>query len=398
MGTPHLLLRPDAPDFLDLDWERSIADWNHERMVDLPRGIHRHEVVFVAYDDDVYVIKELPRRYARREHEVLRALEPRSVPTASPIGLVERPWVDPHYEWSAAVITRYVRFAFPYRELVEAGSFGKRRTQMIDGLANLLVELHLAGCFWGDCSLSNVLYRFDAEAVQATMIDAETAEIHEQLSDGQRKDDIEIMQTNVAGGMADIAAAADLDLDAADLEMGLEVARRYWELWTVLTDQLVIAENERFKIRKKIQELNKMGFEVDEVDLVPAGDGHRLRLRVEVGGRRYHATRLRELTRVEATERQARQILSDVYYYQASGDAHTPSGKAVSAIHWRVGVFEPLLARLRAVTPEGADPVQAYCDFLHHRYALSSQAGQDVGNEVAFDDWVACGQPGYPLR
>ena len=49
---------------------------------------------------------------------------------------------------------------------------------MLDAFAGLLVELHLSSCFWGDCNLSNVLYRFDAEAIDTIMVDAETAETY----------------------------------------------------------------------------------------------------------------------------------------------------------------------------------------------------------------------------
>ncbi|MBT8214046.1 MAG: DUF4032 domain-containing protein, partial [Acidimicrobiia bacterium] len=75
----------------------------------------------------------------------------------------------------------------------------------------------------------------------------------------------------------------------------------------------------------------------------------------------------------------------------------TASGKAIAAIQWRVSVFEPMLERIKAALPPGANPVQGYTDFLHHRYVLASEAGHDMDNEVAFESWVAAGKPGYPL-
>ncbi|MDH5373788.1 MAG: DUF4032 domain-containing protein, partial [Acidimicrobiia bacterium] len=56
----------------------------------------------------------------------------------------------------------------------------------------------------------------------------------------------------------------------------------------------------------------------------------------------------------------------------------------------------PMMHRLAGAT-RVADPVQAYCDILHHRFVLSSEAGHDVGTEAAVEDWFATGQPGYPL-
>ena len=62
----------------------------------------------------------------------------------------------------------------------------------MDAQVELMVRLHLAGVFWGDCSLSNTLFRFDAGALAAYLVDAETAEIHKQLSVGQREYDLDI--------------------------------------------------------------------------------------------------------------------------------------------------------------------------------------------------------------
>ena len=54
--------------------------------------------------------------------------------------------------------------------------FADLRRRLIDALAVLLVRLHLAGFFWGDCSLSNTLFRRDAGLLQAYIIDVETSE------------------------------------------------------------------------------------------------------------------------------------------------------------------------------------------------------------------------------
>lgn len=392
--TFSLKVRPGHPDFLDLPWMLSIVDWPGERFVELPRGPSRHEVRFVAYQQGLYVIKELPRAAARQDYEVLRALETREVTAAVPVGIVEDRHPDAGAERSAAVITRYLEHSFTYQELVQEHDFGARRAQMLDAFAGLLVELHLAGCFWGDCSLANVLYRYDAEAIEPIMIDAETAVLRETLSDGQREEDLAIMTVNVAGGMADIAAARGLSIDEADLTLGEDIAERYRNLWRELTETRILAREEGFKIAEKIERLNELGFDVDEVDLIPADGGARLRMRVKVGGRNFHSAKLHRLTGVEALERQARQVLSDLHYYQCRAGATTATGKEVAAVRWRVGVFEPMLERLRAMD-DPQDPIQAFCAVLHHRYLKSCESGGDVGTEAAFQDWVAVGKPMY---
>ncbi len=395
MGDFTLTVRAGHPDFLDLPWDRSIVKWDTPRLIDLPKGISRHEVRFLGYDQGIYAVKELPTEPARTDYQVLRALEDSAAPAVTAVALVEQRSDDPTEERAAALITKYVDFSFSYRELLEGPGFGPRRRQMLAAFAGLLVELHVAGCFWGDCSLSNVLYRWDAMAIEALMVDAETAEIHDRLTDGQRHEDVEIMIVNVAGGMADIAASQGADIDDADLGLGEEIADWYHWLWDETTSEIVIGAEERYKITERIRRLNELGFTVDEVDLIPVDGGTKLRMRPIVGGRVYNTARLRELTGLEASEWQARQILSDLHYFAADRDAATGSGKAVAAIQWRVSQFEPLLDRIRAENPSG-DPIQGYCDFLHYRYVASQAAGFDIGNDAAFAQWVDAGRPGFP--
>ncbi|MDH4308851.1 MAG: DUF4032 domain-containing protein [Acidimicrobiia bacterium] len=395
---PELTIRPGHPDFLDLPWERSIVEWDVPHMVELPKGISRHEVRFFSYPETIYVVKELSERAARQDYRVLRALESFGSPAVKPVGVVEGRHPDAAAEQSAALITEYERFSFSYRELLAGAGFGPRRNQMLNAFAQLLVQLHIAGVFWGDCSLSNVLYRFDAEAIETIMVDAETAVLYTEglLSDGRREEDLEIMIMNVAGGMADIAAAAGRAIDDADLDLGEDIARRYRALWHELTSAEIIGADERFRIESMVARLNQLGFDVEEIDLVPVDGGSSLQVTVRVGGRDFHARRLKAITGIDALEGQARQVLSDLHYFTAAESASTPTGKNLSAIMWRTTVFEALISRLAAI--DGlADPIQAYCDLLHHRYVMSTGAGTDVGTEAAFEDWLARGRPGYPL-
>lgn len=395
MAELSLTVRTGHPDFLDLEWARSLTEWDTPRLIELPKGISRHEVRFVQYGEGIYAIKELPTRPARRDYSVLRHLEDTAAPAVTPVGLVEGRSDDPGEERSAALITRYVDFSFSYRELLEGPGFGRRRSQMLAAFATLLVELHLAGCHWGDASLSNVLYRFDAAAIQPMMVDAETAEVHPQLTAGQRQEDLEIMKINVAGGMADLAAAGGRDIDAADLDLGDAIEDRYHQLWEQVTSPIVVPVHERWRITDRVRELNGLGFTVDQIDLDEVDGGNRLRISTVIGQRTFHADRLRELTGVDATEGQAAQILTDLYHATALAGT-SASGKSVGAIRWRVDRLEPMLARLAAELPD-ADPVQLYCDYLHFRYLVSRDSGFDVDDDTAYRRWVEAGRPGYPL-
>jgi tRNA A-37 threonylcarbamoyl transferase component Bud32 len=74
---------------------------------------------------------------------------------------------------------------------------------MANALALLLVRLHLLGFWWGDCSLSNTLFRRDANDYAAYLVDAETGEFQKSLSDGQREHDLELAHFNVAAELED---------------------------------------------------------------------------------------------------------------------------------------------------------------------------------------------------
>jgi hypothetical protein len=391
--TPRIHTRQDHPDFVDLDWSKPIAEWTTDRLVDMPTGIHRHEVVFVAYAEGIYAIKELPPRYSRHEFEALRAMEGRTRHAAIAIGHVERPWVDPHEEWAGAVITQYVKHAFPYRSLISGIGFGDRRDALLDAFAGLLVELHLAGFFWGDCSLSNILYRWDASSIEAIMIDAETSRVYEQISSGQRREDLEIMIVNVAGEMADIAAMKGAGLDDADMLLGEEIAARYLSLWKELTTSLVVTAGDHYRIRQRINRLQELGFAVEDIELIPVDDGTNVKIRVRVGGRQFHSERLREIIGIDISDNQARIILSDLAYHEAKFGVVSSTGKDVAAMRWRANVFEPLIIELAEQLPND-DPHQAYCDYLGFRLSLAMERSEDVPNAEAFSMWKDLGFPG----
>ena len=102
------------------------------------------------------------------------------------------------------------------------------RARLLDSLAELFVRLHLAGFYWGDCSLSNTLFRRDAGALAAYLVDAETGELHERLSPGQRDYDITIATENIAGELFDLQASGNFaeDVDPVETAMALCAAVR----------------------------------------------------------------------------------------------------------------------------------------------------------------------------
>ena len=383
-----LRLRAPSAALLALPWQRPLAAWTEAdvRFLALPVGASRHLVRFCAVGGVVLSVKELAMGPARREYDVLRELEVREVPAVRAVGLAERPAED-----AAILVTRYLAHSFQYRRLFMRlrEGVGTQRDRLLDAMAGLLVELHRRGVFWGDCSLANTLLVRDGQTLQAHLVDAETSEVHERLSEGQRAFDLELMVENVAGDLADLAAIEGRGLEGLDDDVATAeiVADRYRALWDELHREEPLGEDERFRVEARLRRLNELGFVVEEVSLEPAGSGTSRRLRVAVADRRYHAVRLHEATGLEVGEGQARILLNDLIACQrAARDGETP---AAAGRRWLRRTFEPAVERLRMVLGDDIDPVQAYCDLLEVRWLLSEAAGHDVGDDIAIAALVA---------
>src|SRR5699024_6187313 len=128
------------------------------------------------------------------------------------------------------------------------------------------VRLHLVGFYWGDVSLSNTLFRRDAETFAAYLVDAETGDLHQKLSPGQRNYDVDLARTNIIGELMDLAAGELLDDMVDTIAIGDALVERYNELWTALTDEESFDVGERWRVAARIDRLNSLGFDVGELE------------------------------------------------------------------------------------------------------------------------------------
>jgi hypothetical protein len=394
-GFPHLRLRGSDERLLDLPWELPLAGWPSDtiRFKQLPVGPSRHLVRFLCIDDRVFALKELPLGVARTEFEVLRHLERLGLPAVRALGLSEAPERD-----VAVLITEYLEHSLQYRRLMMRFPIGPGpyRSRLLDAMAWLLVDLHRAGVYWGDCSLANTLFRRDGDKIQAFLVDAETGEIHPSLSDGQRAYDLDILVENVAFGLADLAAFQnrDEDLDEA-IPAAESVRERYTALWDELHQEPKVKPGDRFAVRQRIRRLNDLGFAVDEISLEPSSDGAAMRLRMALSNRRFHARELERLTGLVALEGQARLLLNDLREYRVWLEFYDrrPVSEDEAAGRWLRDVLEPSVARLVPIIGPDRDPIQAYCDVLEEKWIQSERAGQDVGLDAAIASYIAGGAP-----
>jgi tRNA A-37 threonylcarbamoyl transferase component Bud32 len=382
----QLTARTGHPSVLALSWERPLVEWDSPRLVTLIRGISRHVVRFVEYDGALYALKELPERPARREWTLLRRLESQGLPVVEAVGLV----TGRDDDLDAVLVTRHLEYALPYRALFAGAAIPDLRTHLLNALVELLTRLHLRGFFWGDCSLSNALFRRDAGALSAYLVDAETGELHGRLSHGQRAYDLDIAQTNIVGELLDVDAEVGLPPDLDPDETGVEIGRRYESLWHELTKEEVFGADERFKVEERLERLNQLGFDVQEIQLETTARGYRLRLEPQVVEPGHHRHRLLRLTGLDAQENQARRMLNDIARYREALERKEKRTlpESVVASMWRQQVFEPTVAAVPEDLWGRLPAAEVFHQVLEHRWFLSERAGKDVGIDEAVRSYV----------
>jgi len=387
----------EAAGLLSLPWTEPLEDWQDERLVEIrQRGISRHVVRFVADNGTLYALKSISERLARREYRLLRALAELAIPAVEVVGIA----VDLGAGADAILVTRYLTFATTYRAVFSSprGS-GPPADKLLDALVELLVRLHLSGFFWGDCSLSNTLFRYDAGTLEAYLVDTETSEKHPELTAGQRKFDVELAVERVFAELLDLEAGGLLPDDVDPLEVAGELQRRYDRLWDELTREEVFPVNEqRFRIAERLRRLNELGFAAAEVELVSTPGGNRLRVSTRVAEPGDHVRKLFLQTGIEAGENQARRLLNDIASFRAYLEQKEgrPVSEIVAASRWLTEVYDPVVAAIPASLQGRLAPAEVFHEVLEHRWYMSEQAGRDVGTTAAARSYFERVLPGAP--
>ncbi len=373
------------PALLDLPWSIPLEEWPADHLVALPQGISRHIVRFVRLAGTVYAVKETGERVAEREYDLLRALERIDFPSVEAVAIVADRQSTAGEPLDPVLITRHLQFSLPYRALFSNTLRPETMTRLLDALAALIVRMHLTGFYWGDCSLSNTLFRRDAGAFAAYLVDAETGALRNQLSNGQRGEDLEIARVNIFGEALDLQAAGLLH-ESIDPEVVCEeVVRRYERLWHEITYEQQVEREARHDIESRIRRLNDLGFDVAEVAM-SSTDGHRYQVRPKVVDAGYHCRRLIRLTGLDTEENQARRLLNDLDAYRAESDL---TDEQQAAHRWLTEVFEPVVRAVPVHLRGKLEPAELFVQIIEHRWQLSEQADRDVGLAPAVQSFLA---------
>jgi tRNA A-37 threonylcarbamoyl transferase component Bud32 len=375
------------PAMVTLPWHLSLEEWGDDVVVPLPRGISRHIVRIVRVGRDIYAVKQTREHMANREYRLLRDLGRVGLPTVVPVGVVSGR-VDAHgEEIEPALVTQHLQYSLPYRSLFSHGLPQDSLPKILDALVVLLVRLHLAGFFWGDVSLSNVLFRRSAGEFAAYLVDAETGELHDTLTRGQRAYDLDIALTNIYGELLDLQAGQLLSESFEADEIIETVQKRYDGLWAELTEIEEFTTDEIWRIEQRVERLNELGFDVDELDIVTDWDGLKIQVQPKVVEANHHARELQRLTGLDVEDNQARRLLNDLAAFTAHNDLGNES-RSIVAHRWLTTVYEPITAMVPAELRARLEPAEVFHEILEHRWFLSEQAGEPVNTRVAARSYI----------
>jgi len=386
-------LRWSNPDFLDLPWDLPLSLWKGacSRLEELPYGLSRHPVAFVNYDGVLYALKELPLDIAEKEYDLLMQIEGYNLPSVIATGHAQ---ASTPKGTTSILITRYLESSLPYRTLFMSPSLERYRKHLLDAIASLLVQLHLAGVFWGDCSLSNTLYRRDAGALRAYLVDAETVEIRPDICPpALRFHDLQIMEENIECDLFDsqtVPSIPDKNINLPLADISTYIRLRYQILWEEITREDVILPQEHFRIQERIRALNSLGFSVGDVELTATNGASHFRLRVDITDRNFHRNRLFSLTGLDVEEKQAQFMMNEIQelraYLSQTSNRNVPLD--VASFHWLEHTYQPVVKLLTPLVDEYTTQAELYCQILEHKWYLSERAQRDVGHFSAAEDYL----------
>ncbi len=376
----------------NLPWHTPLEHWPEDETLAAQRGISRHIVRLVRSTPDpaseIYAVKETVEEFAVREYEALRELSFRGAPAVAQVAIVTNRYSQNGEELPCAIVTRFLPYSLPYRVILSGQITQHEITNMANALAYLLVRLHLLGFWWGDCSLSNTLFRRDAEGFAAYLVDAETGEFQKKLSDGQREHDLELARFNVAAELEDLKIAGVLFPAMDPIRASESVITRYRKIWKSLSEPQILPAGDRHAVERAMRSLQDIGFAVEEVDIQLAGDKSTVTFIPKLVAPNYHSQRLIELMGLETEELQAKRILASFDRFRSREIEKTPK-REEAAKRWLDEVFYKVINAVPAAMRGRVENAQLFHEVLEHRWYLGEKAGRDLGLEFATNEYIS---------
>ncbi|HEX4953472.1 MAG TPA: DUF4032 domain-containing protein [Thermoanaerobaculia bacterium] len=354
-----------------LPWDRPLEEWGAAgvKSFAVRRGNGRHPLVFPRVGNLRLVVKELSVETARHEVEVYRELLERGIRTLTPIGWVEREeepiavatpvGIQMERDAYGLSVTQLERRVIPNSRIYPFPLGAGNRERITLAVADLFVDLHSNGVYWGDASPDNLLLQFvqmripligRRSRLRALLADAETVELYPALSPGLRRADLDHFIEAVAWVNEDLRLAG---LDPVRLA---GPADRAALLAAYQRRLAVVTEAKEFRAATGLEPSRVLG---------------------DVSHPSYWNT--------------LRKHIEEHRWYLAES-----SGAAVelpaAAADWYEKVFLPVCALFREAGAidqlPGKTAAELYVDVMTHKYFLSRSLGRDVGMVVATRDYL----------
>lgn len=371
----HIQLHVDSiffDELRQLPWHIPITEWNAYgvQTLDIKRGISRHVVIFVKTGRFSFAIKEISEEISKKEINNYERLLLMGIHTLIPAGYVVREEepvavrtpIGVHYEENriSHTVTLLVEKVLP-DSLLYSRNFRKENRQKIwDAIVRLFVQLHSNGVYWGDASLANTLVRFEKQEVpfvgkrttlMAYLSDAETVEIHSELSQSMREADVNFFLESMDWINEDLNASGIL----RD-KLATEEDKQY-----ILESYTMLYNTERKK--KAFERLTSLSID-KFLGSVPNPSYVDLFIKHIEEHRWYMGERL---TRPLSLPEAARNWYETVF-------------APVCEIFRREGVINLF---------PGKTAAELYIEIMTHKYYLSEKQGYDVGMAAAAKDYLA---------
>lgn len=415
-----------------LPWGVPLDAWPEHGVTPLTvrHGEARHPVLFVELGHHRYAIKETSPAAAAHEIAVLRELRQRDCYTLEPVGHVVvagepipagevagRPVFvsgDAGY-----CITRLAEHVLPQSVLYRYPFTDANKRLLWSAIAELLLQLHEAGVYWGDPSLANVLIDLSGHRLTAVMADAETAEVMRgPLTEGLRRQDLEAFVESLEWQAEDIRLARDLPEDERLVTQG--DAEYFLARYAGLRAERAVGEAGAAGVagvralRQRMRRLNALGYGmlhlgshvvraglsgVETAVAIPAEDAPWRAATLRPG---WYVQRLRELLGVRVPRAYASRLYDHllVHKWLMSEQAGHDVGLAAAARDWLALMHRPAMEFLGAYLP-GADPATVYREYLgilDHMWELSQRERRAVSFEEAAMDFALVHSEPSPER
>lgn len=377
----------DTSELRTLPWNMPLSQWPGSIAAILPRGISRHTVRFIQLSDRIVAVKEIGEHRAYHEYQILHRLKDLKAPSVTPLAVVDQRISNEGEALETVIVTEHLPYSLPFRALFTRNQPAETVNKLIDALSVLLVRLHLLGFFWGDVSLSNTLFRRDAGEFSAYLVDAETGELFDNITGGKREYDVDVARINIIGELMDLQGAGTLPEEFDAIGVGDRLESRYHDLWDALTGEIQISTDQHWRIDEHIARLNRLGFDVGEMETISENSGKTLRLRPKVVDAGHFSREFYRLTSLSVHENQARRLLQDMERFRMSKGLHDLPVKQLADL-WMAERFQPTVKAIPRDLTGRLEPAEVYHQFLDHRWFISERAGYDIPWSDAMTSYI----------